>query len=73
MLATTFLCTENPQRNYNNMKQVLSQLRNKDLTLNKEKCAFSQENLKYLGYIFSKEQQTTAPASFPNMQPFQSL
>ena len=53
MLATTFLCTENPQKNYNNMKQVLSQLRDKDLTLNKEKCAFSQENLKYLGYIFS--------------------
>ena len=36
----------------NNLKQVLSQLRKKGLTLNK-KCAFSQYNLKYLGYIFT--------------------
>ena len=46
---------KSPEEHDNNLKQVLSQLREKGLTLKKKKCAFSQDNLKYLGYIFSKE------------------
>ena len=49
---------KSPEEHDNNLKQVLSRLREKGLTLNKKKCAFSQDNL---GYIFSKEGMSPNP------------
>ena len=37
-----------PEEHNTNLKQVLSQLHTKGLTLNKKKCAFSQDNLSIL-------------------------
>ena len=52
---------KSPEEHDNNLKQVLSRLREKGLTLNKTECPFSQDNLKYLGYIFSKEGMSPDP------------
>ena len=49
---------KSPEEHDNNLKQVLSRLREKGLTLNKKKCAFSQDNL---GYIFLKEGMSPDP------------
>ena len=45
---------KSPEEHDNNLKQVLSQLREKGLTLNKTTCTFSQDNLKHLGYGMSR-------------------
>ena len=46
---------KSPEEHDKNLQQVLLRLREKGLTLNKKKCVFGRGNLKYLGYIFSKE------------------
>ena len=46
---------KSPEEHDNNLKQVLSRLCEKGLTLNKKKCAFSQDN------IFSKEDMSPDP------------
>ena len=43
------------------LRQVLQRLCEKGLTLNRPKCIFNKEHLKYLGYIFSKEGMSPDP------------
>ena len=52
---------KSPEEHDDNLKQVLSRLPEKGLTFNKKKCTFSQDNLKYLIYIFSKEGMSPDP------------
>ena len=37
------------------LEEVLQRLKEKGLTLNKQKCVFAQATLKYIGYIFSAD------------------
>ena len=53
---------KSPEEHDKNLQQVLLRLREKGLTLNKKKCVFGRDNLKYLGYIFSKEGMSPDPA-----------
>ena len=53
---------KSPEQHDKNLQQVLLRLREKGLTLNKKKCVFGRDNLKYLGYIFSKEGMSPDPA-----------
>ncbi|KAK3083972.1 hypothetical protein FSP39_006106 [Pinctada imbricata] len=38
-----------------NLRAVLQRLREKNLTLNKEKCSFNQNRISFFGYVFSAE------------------
>ncbi|KAK3105898.1 hypothetical protein FSP39_008092 [Pinctada imbricata] len=38
-----------------NLRAVLQRLREKNLTLNKEKCSFNQNKISFFGYVFSAE------------------
>ncbi|GFW68082.1 retrovirus-related Pol polyprotein from transposon 297 [Trichonephila clavipes] len=42
-------------KNLHHLKQVFTLLRDAGITLNKEKCHFARDKLKYLGLIISKE------------------
>lgn len=45
-----------------NLQRVLKRLEDKNLTLNKNKCLFSQKQVKFFGYIFSAEGISADPA-----------
>uniref|UniRef100_H2ZZ81 Gypsy retrotransposon integrase-like protein 1 n=1 Tax=Latimeria chalumnae TaxID=7897 RepID=H2ZZ81_LATCH len=44
-----------------NLQDVLQRLREKGLTLNKQKCVFNKSNLEFFGYVFTKNGMTVDP------------
>ena len=44
-----------PEEHTQNLRATLNRIREVGLTLNKKKCKFNQESIKFFGHIFSKE------------------
>ena len=44
-----------PEEHTQNLRAALNRIREVGLTLNKKKCKFNQESIKFFGHIFSKE------------------
>lgn len=45
----------NDEEHLTNLEALLTSLKNKGINLNKEKCKFLQERVKYLGYVIDRE------------------